>query len=189
MANVDAPSGFKPIGHALGGTPGRFAPTPYKMQSGYATALYTGDAVVLTSGYLARAADNSATICGIFAGCSYTNADSTNIPFAAYWPASQTTLGAADFIAFVWDDPGIIYEVQSDTGTAYVHATHLGGSYDVELDHAGSALTGQSGMELDLGDASDTQFLVLGLIDRPGNAVGTNAKLAVKIRKSLVGQS
>ena len=189
MANSDSPRGFQPIGHAWGGTGGRFAPTPYKMQSAYGTSLFTGDAVVLTSGYLARAADDSALICGIFFGCSYTNADSTNIPFSAYWPASTATLGSADFTAFVLDDPGIIYEVQSDTGTAYVQATHLGGSYDIELDHAGSTLTGMSGMELDLGDTGQTQFLVLGLIDRPGNAVGVNAKLAVRIRKSLVGQA
>lgn len=183
MANSDTPMGFKARRHALGGL---IRANAYKIASAYGTAIYNGDAVILASGKVNIAASNSAVILGIFAGCSFTDSNGTNIPFSPYWPAAQVTKGSVDAIAYVYDDPGIIFEVQTDTDTAYVDATHKGGSYDVELDHAGSTMTGQSGMELDLNDASDTQFLVLGLINRPDNAAGVNAKIEVKMRKSLL---
>ena len=186
MANADTPMGFKARRHAFGGL---IRANAYKVISGYSTALYNGDAVILSSGKVNIAADNSATILGIFAGCSFTDSNGTNIPFSPYWPASQVTKGAVDATVFVYDDPGIIFEVQTDTGTDYVDATHKGGSYDIELDHTGSTMTGQSGMEIDLGDTGSTQFLVLGLINRPDNAAGTNAKLEVKIRKALLASA
>ena len=183
MANSDNPRGFVPFRHRGGGQPRHS--DGYKIQAAYATALYTGDAVVLTSGFVVRAADSDTAILGVFDGCKYRASDGS-IVFSNYWPASTATLGSEDVEAFVYDDEDISYEVQTDTGTAYVDATHKGGSYDIELDHAGSALTGQSGMELDLGDTGQTQFLILGLVDKPGNAAGTNAKVEVKIRKALL---
>ena len=186
MANADTPMGFQTYRHRSGGV--IRASGDYKIQSAYATALFTGDAVILSSGYLARAADNSATILGVFAGCRYRATDGS-IQFKPDWVASTATLGSEDVQAFVYDDPNISYKCQSDTGTAYVDATHKGGSFDIELDHAGSTVTGLSGMELDLNDTGSTQFLVLGLIDEPDNAVGVNAKLEVMVRKSLLNQS
>ena len=187
MANVDSPSGFKPVGHIMGGTAGRFSPTRYRMQSGYAGAsIFTGDMVVLTSGYVVIGTDSTSIPLGVFAGCQYSNAAQDNIPFQPYWPTGTVTYGSADFDCFVWDDPGIIYEVQCDTGTDYVQATHLGNFYDIETDHAGSARTGQSGMEIDLNDSGTGQWHVIGLVDRVGNAAGANAKLLVTLRRSAM---
>lgn len=183
MANVDSPMGFQPYRH-LGGGVIRASGT-YKIQSGYATALFTGDAVILSSGYLARAADNSATIAGIFAGCRYRDSDGS-IVFKPNWVASTATLGSEDVQAYVYDDPKISFKCQTDTGTDYVDATHKGGVFDIELDHAGSTVTGLSGMELDLGDTGTGQFQVVGLIDEPGNAAGTNAKLEVIMNAPLL---
>ena len=183
MANADRPSGFMPMRHAFGGV---IRANPYKITDAYATGLFTGDMVILSSGFLAIGAENSATPLGVFSGCQYRNTDG-EVKFSKYWPAAQATLGAAnDTIAWVYDDPGIVFRVQSDTGTAYVVATHMGGVFDIELDHAGSTTTGQSGMEIDLNDTGTGQWLVLGLIDEPGNAVGVNAKLEVKMAISLV---
>lgn len=178
MANRDAPSGFTPYRH-LGGGVVR-ASGAYKIASAYGVALYKGDAVVLTSGTLAIAAENSATIVGIFAGCQFRTADGET-KFQAFWPAAQVTLNSEDAQAFVYSDPMISYRVQCDTGTAYVDATHKATSVDVELDHAGSTVTGLSGMEIDLGDTGTGQIKVIGLIDEPGNAVGVNAKVEVII--------
>ena len=183
MANADRPSGFTPRRHAFGGV---IRANPYKISDAYATGLFTGDMVVLTSGYLAIGAQDSSVPLGIFSGCQYTTTDG-EVKFSKTWPAAQATLGAGNnTIAWVYDDPGIVYTVQSDTGTAYVHATHIGGVFDIELDHAGNTITGQSGMELDLSDTGTGQWLVLGLADEPGNAVGVNAKLEVKLAVSLV---
>ncbi len=180
MANRDEPNGFVPFRHRGGGAMRHGG--PYKIQSAYATALYSGDAVILSSGYVAVAAENSATILGVFDGCKYRASDGS-IVFSNYWPASTVTLGSEDVEAFVFDDPMISYRVQCDTGTAYVDATHKGTQVDVELDHSGSALTGRSGMEVDLGDTGTGQFLVVGLIDEPDNAAGANAKIEVLINE------
>lgn len=182
MANTDNPSGFQPLRHRGGGV---IRTSEYKIQSAYATALGTGDAVILSSGYINRAADNSATLLGIFAGVRYRASDGS-VVFSPYWTASTATLASEDAVALVWDDPMISYRCQSDTDTAYVDATHKGGVFDIELDHSASAITGQSGMELDLGDTGTGQFIVLGLIDEPNNAAGVNAKLEVMIKESLL---
>ena len=182
MANADTPCGFVPLRHRGGGV---IRANKYEFASAYGTALYTGDAVILSSGDVAIAAQDSATILGIFAGCQYRASDGSMV-FSPYWPASTVTLGSERVTAFVFDDPMISYRVQTETSSTYVKATHDGSAYDIELDHAGSAFTGQSGMELDLTDTGTGQFIVLGLIDEPGNAVGVNAKLEVMVKESLL---
>jgi hypothetical protein len=183
MANVNAPMGFMPVRHINGGL---VRSNPYAITDAYATSLYTGDAVVITSGALAIGAENSALLVGVFAGCQFL--DSSGVPgarFSPYWPASTATTGAVGAIAWVWDDPGTIFRAQCSVGTAFAKATHIGGSYDLITTNAGSTLTGQSGMEVNLGDTGTGQFLVMRLIEEPGNAVGTNAKVEVIIRKHL----
>lgn len=174
MANVDRPNGFTPIGHKGGGT---IRASEFKIAYNYATALFSGDAVILASGYVNKAADDSSTILGVFQGCEYRN-DAGEVIFSPYWPGVALTDTAAVVKAYVYADPGILYEVQSDTGTASTIA-NVGVSYDIELDHAGSTSTGRSGMELDLGDTGTGQFTVYGLVERPNNAFGTNSKLVV----------
>jgi hypothetical protein len=182
MANSDTPMGFVPYRHRGGGV---IRASSYKLDGGNATALFRGDACILSSGFIAKAAENSATLLGIIKGFSYRATDGSQV-FTDNWVASTATLGDGDVEVLVYDDPMISYKCQSDTDTAYVDATHKGGVFDIELDHSGSTTTGQSGMELDLGDTGTGQFLVIGLIDEPGNAAGVNAKLEVVIKESLL---
>jgi hypothetical protein len=175
MANVDLPNGFQPYRHIGGGA---IRANEFALASAYGSSIKRGDAVVITSGKLAIAADNSAAILGIFAGCKYIN-PAGEVIFSPQWPAGQTTLGSVDATAFVYDDPDITYKVQVDTGSTFAIASHVGVSYDIELDHAGSTTTGQSGMELDLNDTGTGQFTIMGLINEPGNEVGVNAKVEV----------
>jgi len=176
MANRDAPQGFQPLRHRGGGVVR--ASGDYKIASGYTSALYSGDAVVLTSGKVEKATDSSAAILGIFAGCQFRTTDGET-KFQPFWPASQALLNSEDAQAWVYDDPMISYKVQCDTGTAYVDATHKGTSVDLEIDHAGSVVTGRSGMEVDLADTGSGQFKIIGLIDAADNAAGVNAKVEV----------
>lgn len=183
MANADRPCGFIPRRHMGGGQ--IRAQDGFKILHAYATSLFRGDAVVLTSGFINRAADNSAAILGVFAGCRYFDNATKRVVFSPYWPASQATDGDMDPEAFVYVDRNITYYTETDTDTAYVDATHKGGSYDIELDHAGSVYTGQSGMEIDLGDTGTGHFKVLGLVDEPSNAAGVNAKIEVVVAAPL----
>jgi len=180
MANADTPSGFVPYRHHGGGV---IRQNSYKIEAAYATSIYRGDAVLLTSGFVVIGAHDSSSLLGVFMGCKYRNAAGETI-FSPYWPASTATLNSEAVEAFVIDDPNVTYKVQTDTGTAYVDATHKGSVYDLELDHAGSTFTGQSGMELDLADTSEGHFRILRLIDEPDNAAGLNAN--VEVINSLV---
>lgn len=182
MANSNAYQGFQPYRHTGGG---RIRSSGYyKIQSAYATNLFTGDPVVLTSGYLARAANNSGTIIGIFSGVRFRDSSLTGINFRNYWPASTATLNSEDAQAYVFDDPMISYRCQCSVDLAYVDATHKMGGFALVLTNAGSTATGFSGAELNLNDSGVAQFLVLGLIDEPSNAVGLNAKVEVLVRKA-----
>lgn len=182
MANANQPKGFEPRRHLQGGIV-RHA-EPFRIASGYNTNLFRGDAVLLAAGFVTKAADNSATILGVFDGCRYRDSTGKTV-FSPNWPANTVTLGAEDVEAFVYVDRGIVYKVQTVLATAYVDATHKGGVFDLEAAVAGSAITGQSGMELDLSDTGTGQFRVVGLIDDPTNAVGANAKVEVVINVPL----
>lgn len=183
MANTDTPLGFRPYRHRGGGVSGRT--NEYKIADAYSTSIYRGDAVILSSGVLNIAAENSATLVGIFAGCRYRDTTGATV-WSPYWPASTSTYNSEGATALVYDDPMQSYYCQTDTGTAYVDATHKGNVYDIELDHSGSTTTGNSGMEIDLNDTGTGQFLLLGLIDEPGNAAGVNAKVEVMVKESLL---
>ena len=173
---ADTPRGFVPVGHLHGGT---IRSQAHRIAYNYTTALFTGDAVILTSGNVTKAADDSAAILGVFAGCEYKN-DAGEVIYSPYWPGVALTDTAAVVTAHVYVDPGIIYEVQADTGSTTSQA-NIGVAYDIELDHAGKASTGQSGMELDTGDTGSGQFMVIGKSEVPGNdfGAGANTKLLV----------
>ena len=181
--NADQPKGFVPAGHKGGGS---IRAATYNIAYDYGTAIYTGDAVILSSGKVAVAAQDSAAILGVFDGCQYKN-NAGEVVFSRYWPGTALSDSGAVVTAYVYVDPNILFEVQTDTGTAYVDATHIGTSVDVELDHAGSATTGQSGMEIDVGDTGTGQFTIYQLVDRPGNAAGINAKVLVHINAPAFG--
>lgn len=183
MANSDQPSGFKVAGHRNGGVP---RTNTYHIAYNYATKIYCGDAVILSSGKITAAAASDTTITGIFDGCAYKD-DTGAMQFSRYWPGVALTDTAADVIAFVYDDKGILFEVQCETGVAYVDATHVGTTGDLIATHTGSTLTGQSAQEFTPGTAGDAQFTVYQLIDRVGNAAGVNAKILVSINDSTVG--
>lgn len=182
MANADTPFGFKVAGHKNGGTARH---TTFNIAYNYGTAIYAGDAVILSSGKVAVAADSSGTVLGIFDGCSYKNAAGEQV-FSRYWPGVALTDSAAVVTAYVYADKGILFEVQCETGVAYVDATHVGTACDLIATHAGSATTGQSGQEITPGTTGDAQFMIHQLINRPDNAAGVNAKVLVSINDSTV---
>lgn len=183
MPNADLPSGFKVAGHRSGGT-ARHA-TPFNIAYNYATPIYCGDAVILASGKITVATAASTTITGIFDGCSYRN-DAGEMVFSRYWPGVALASSSAVVTAYVYVDKGILFEVQCETGVAYVDATHIGTACDLISTHAGSAITGQSGQEITPGTTGDAQFMIWGLVDRPDNAAGLNAKVLVSINDSTV---
>ena len=183
MANVDAAFGAKPVRHLTGGT---IRANEWKIigDGTSSTAIFTGDFVKLgATGYIDAAAAGN-RILGVFAGCKYTDS-SGDIIFKRYYPASTTTLGSGDITAYVYDDPNIVFAVQSSGSADFADignlANHVAGT--------GSTSTGQSAFEINGTTGTGTAGLrILGLYNEPKNAYGTNGVLeAVIWEHELIG--
>jgi hypothetical protein len=182
MANLDAPSGAKPLRHNSGGT---IRSKEYKIASGSSTNIFTGDFVkLLSTGYIDVAAAGNRLL-GVFAGVKYTASDGTPT-FSKYWPASTATLGSEDAIAYVYDDPNIVFAIQGDGTDAF---TQIGNLANI-VATAGSTVTGQSKMELDTSDigTGTANLRILGLVDDPKNSWGANAEQEVLIYEHELNQ-
>ena len=174
MANVDAAFGAKPVRHLTGGV---IRATEYKIVKEYAANVFTGDFVQLAAtGYVQVGAATNRLL-GVFNGCKYT-ASNGEIIFKRYWPADTATLSDGDVSAYVYDDPNIVFAIQSSGSTVFADIGNLGN----HVVTAGSTSTGQSKHEIDGTTGTGTAGLrVLGLYDEPKNAYGTNVVLETVI--------
>lgn len=180
MANTDAPFGLRPVKH-LDGSPYNGATTKYYVPSTDNTAIFIGDAVVLGSTADAYGnptvtayASGGGNIIGVCVGVEPETADST------IYRAAST----ARFV-YVADAPDLVCEIQEDSVGGAVAVGQVGNNFDIAVT-AGSTTTGLSAMELDSSDASGTaaaQLRLIGLVQRPDNEVGTNAKWLVAINE------
>ena len=186
MANKDAPFGFRPT-KMLGGAPFNGSQTEYGIESEYNTNIFTGDAVELHSeGTVTVAAAGQTNILGVFNGCFYT--DSTGKPtYSKYWPASTT---ATDAVAYVIDDPNVLFEVQEDsTDIGSSWPDNRGANANFVSTHSGSTKTGRSKQELDSSDiqAAAANFRIVELSKDPDNSDTTaaNCNFLVRINEGL----
>lgn len=173
MSNTDAAYGLKPVRH-LNNAP--LATNTYTIASGYASNIFRGDPVegVAAGGIQLAAAGNTDNL-GVFWGVEYVNSAGEQV-FSPYWPASTT---ATNIVAHVYDDPNIVFAVQSDaTGVAAADVHQLA---DWEI-VAGSTATGQSKTNLDISAGSATtgkSLRVLRIIDDGSNAAGAYSDVEV----------
>jgi hypothetical protein len=186
MANKDAPFGFRPT-KMLGGAPFNGGQTEYGIESTYNTNIFTGDAVELhTDGTVTVAAAAATNILGVFNGCFYT--DSTGKPtYSKYWPASTT---ATDAVAYVVDNPDVLFEAQEDsTNIGSSWPDNRGANANLVSTHAGSTKTGRSKQELDSSDiqAATAQFRIVELSKDPDNSdtASANCNFLVRVNEGL----
>jgi hypothetical protein len=93
---------------------------------------------------------------------------------------------SVDMIVLVCNSPDVVYEVEEDSVGNNIAVTQVNNNFDMATYIAGSATTGVSGCLLDSSDASGTgaaTFRVLGLVKRPDNALGANAKWLVMVNE------
>lgn len=168
MPNTNKPFGFKPVGNLLGGA-WNGGMRSYRLNSGYGSAIFTGDVVkLLTSGYLAKAAATE-QMRGVAMGFKWVGAD--GIPaHSPYFPASTVTLGATDVEVLVVDDPNTVFEAQFGGATTDFGAAQIGAIFELGAG-TGSAATGISGDYLDITTLKTTagQFRLLDAVRRPDN--------------------
>lgn len=171
MANTNAPFGLRPIGHLLNGDPQL---SPYKIASEYNTALGRGDLIKLagTSRNIVAAAAGDTNVIGVFAGVEYTNSDGQRV-WTDYWTASAV---GTNIVAYVWDDPFIIWAAQADT---YAE-TDQGALCDIVVGTPSATNRRSTSYAQVSSTATNGKTLrIEGLIERPDNAVGAYAKIRV----------
>lgn len=196
MANNDAPFGLRYVRN-LQGKYNNSGQSRYRITTGDATNttnIYQGDIVTQnTAGIvtrIARADGGSATsdiIVGVFNGCFYTDPTTSKPTWSNYWPGNAAT----DAIAFLYDDPFDVFEVQAD---AAFPVADLWGNFDiVDNSGTGSSNSGWSYMELDVSTGATTATLPIKALDISGDPENSdvssaNTNVLVTIQNHLFGQ-
>lgn len=185
MPSTSAPFGLEPVRHLAGGTI-RYFELNGGIASAYNTSLYTGTLVQFTGGVVNASSATTQTNLGVFAGCSYVDS-AGNQQTSAYWPAGTV---ATQIVAWVWNDPMIIYRVQS-AGVATL--TNRGNEADGAVISGGSTLSGLSTMVIATtmaGAGASGQLKILDKWNSPRNDWGdTYTILEVQINENQMANN
>ena len=172
MSTNATPTGAEPVGtlSANGSFSGKVR--HIKIASGYAANVFYGDFVKMVSGGTVEKSvittEVDAGTVGIFMGCSYTDPTTKQPTFAQMWPTGTV---AADAVAYVADDPFLLFRMQGD-GT--ITAAKIGLNCSA-IDTAGSTAFGRSKNALDASTAATTNslpFRIVELVDGPDSSAG-----------------
>lgn len=186
MANVNKPFGLRPVGN-LSAT-GAQKQYGYTIASGYGTAIYQGDLVVVYDGYIIKydAATHAAPT-GVFNGCQYNDPTRADKPtWKNYYPGSITP-NIGSIICEVLDDPNQMFLIQAGGS---VVAANIGKNADPTASTTGSTTSGVSAGSLDSASIAKTAaltFKIVGLNQDPENAFGTYAVVVVKLNQHQYG--
>lgn len=171
MANTNKAFGLRPLGK-LGSNVNNDGNTQYRIASNTTTAIFEGDTVTLSGGYVVKATPGDAKILGVFLGCQYTDPTTKKTTFKNYYPGAVV---ASDIVATVVDDPNALFMVQA-SGVA--GNTCVGLNADLVQTAAGNTTTGVSGLELSTGTLAADAALnvkVVGISSVPGEGDVTAA--------------
>jgi hypothetical protein len=196
MANNDAPFGLRYVRNVQGkyNNAGQSRYRLTTSDTANTTKVYQGDIVTQNTGgivtRIARADGGSATsdiIVGVFNGCFYTDPTTSKPTWSNYWPGNAAT----DAIAFIYDDPFDVFEVQAD---AAFPVADLFGNFDI-VDNTGTGSTdsGWSYVELDVSTGATTATLPMKAFDISGDPENSdmssaNTNVLVTIQNHLLGQ-
>lgn len=192
MANSDTPFGLKPIRHAHG-APYNGAGRWYYINASYGTALFIGDPVTIVSGGSNTSSITvpgggefpAGTLPSIQAASAGGPVVGAIVSFAAQPTDLETTYSKASTqgVAFVADDPDLIWEIQEVSGGTALTAADVGLNASF-VAGSGSTSSGLSGYELNNGTEASTAGLelkIIALANRVDNAIGEHAKWEVKL--------
>ena len=166
MATTAAPYGLKAV-NLVGGHPYAGSTRQIKIASGYAANIYNGSVVsVVAAGtveIVSEVGSNAdafpAGTVGVFVGCSYTDPNTKQKLFKQYWPTGTV---ASDAVAYVIDDPNVVFQIQADDTLAQ---SALGINIPVVNPTAGDTVTGNSTMAADASAIAVTNTLAFKIID------------------------
>tara|TARA_R110000868_G_scaffold247205_3_gene503697 strand:- start:2953 stop:3540 length:588 start_codon:yes stop_codon:yes gene_type:complete len=158
MAAVSAPYGLLPV-NLIGGQVFAGSTRQIPIATNSSTAIFYGDVVKLSSGYLLRdVATTTATPVGVFLGCSYTD-PTFGKTFRQYYPG---TTNITDVVAYVADDPDQLFKTAivtayNTTTIGYVTRAAVG-TNAVLAQNTGSTITGNSAVAIDDTTATTTTW-------------------------------
>ena len=166
MATTAAPYGLKAV-NLVGGQPYAGSTRQLKIASGYAANIYNGSVVSIVAAgtveIVSEVGSNAdafpAGTVGVFVGCSYTDPNTKQKLFSQYWPTGTV---ASDAVAYVIDDPDVVFQIQADDTLAQ---SALGINIPVVNPTAGSTVTGNSTMAADASAIAVTDTLAFKIID------------------------
>lgn len=165
MSAASAPFGFRPAYNPIGLERAK----KYTIAGAYGTAIYEGMPVILNTNGTVTAGTAAADLLGIFAGCEYI--DATGKPnVSTFWPAAQAILSGSVPVAWVYDDPNNVYEVQADGSVAQ---TAVGDQADVTNVGANGNGRSQATLASALAGAGvQAQFRIIGFSQALDNVPG-----------------
>lgn len=177
MANSATPYGMVPV-NLTGGIPFAGSTRMLPIASNYNTSIFFGDVVkCANTGYIQKDTGTATlTPIGVFLGCMWLDA-TYGLTNRQYYPANTVPANSQDIIAVVCDDPNTIFRIQ---GSAGMTQTMLFNNAGV-VQGAGSTITGDSGVTLDVSSVADTNTLPLRIV----GWAGTNQSLT---RGAGIGQ-
>jgi len=187
MANVNKAFGLRPLGN-LSAT-GAQKQYGYYIADNQAGAIFQGDLVTLSSGYIVKfdAALHTVAV-GVFNGCNYTDPTTGKPTWKNFYPGS-VNITSGKICAEVIDDPSQLFVIQADDT---VTLTQMGQNAPIAY-ATGSTTTGVSGTQLDASAIANTAGLVLKLVgsyDQPGNSLGeAYVDVVVKINAHMYGST
>lgn len=181
---VSAPYGLKPV-NSLDGKPYAGAIRQIPVAAGFATAIFNGDTVLISDGYLIKSTTtNSGGIVGVVVGGQYVNSSGQTVQ-GQYIPASASTSSNLAY-AYVVDDQQALFKVAvvtSGTTMGTASRADVGSNVPLVL-NAGSTTTGDSAFGVTLTGAGTTATIPLRVIDvvpETATAADTYTELLVKI--------
>jgi hypothetical protein len=169
---VSGPFGLKPVnligGQVFAGST-RLMEIATTANVGIATNIFYGDLVKrVANGTIEKdTGTTSATPCGVFLGCQFTNASTGQIQQQQFYPASTAVVAGTKIFAFVADDPDTLFQVVSCSSGTTVAAMGISaiGNNIALIQNAGSTITGNSAVAIDEGTQDTTSSLPIRIID------------------------
>lgn len=187
MANVSRVNGFRPVRY-LSGAPWNGKVSKYITDG--SAAIFVGDLVKLST---TGNADGFRTIVQAAAGDACVGVvvgfmpDYSNLNAAPYRLANTTR------IAFVVDDPNVLFEAQEDGDTDPLETADIGSNVEFIVG-SGDTTTGQSGMQIDSSEhatTADHSLKLIEVVQRADNEFPTGGtaftRWVVKINNHQLG--
>lgn len=184
MANPDIVRGLVPVSDAYG-KPYNGAFREYSVAAGNGTAIYVGDPVTTAAVGTAQTINGKVMLDVVQAA---TGDVITGVVVGVQWVTEASLpyrAASTQRVLYVCDDPNMLFEIQEASGGTALTANDMGLNANFVVG-SGSTTTGNSGVELDNSTEAGTNTLdlkIIGLANRPDNAIGEHAKWLVRINR------